>query len=137
MTNQQQSDARLALVWGPTTARTHIVPERYRPARRPCRGRLHPHYDSRRHTRRASRSLGSHARPAAVQSEIERCAADEQAIMDAEVAAAAAAAEAQAAADKPIGYDQCIADFAEAPGICADTDGNGHAGPWQPGADVG
>lgn len=76
---------------------------------------------------------------AAVQAEIDRCAADEQAIIDAEAAAAAAAAAAtarQAAADAPIGYAQCLADFPDTPGLCADTDGNGYAGPFQPGADI-
>lgn len=48
-----------------------------------------------------------------------------------------ASAATTAVPDTPIGFDQCVADFPQTPEVCADTDGNGYAGSWQPGADWG
>lgn len=62
--------------------------------------------------------------PTAVQAEIDRCAADEAAIIEAERQAAAAAA----AAETPIGYSECIAAVPGASGACLDLDGDGYAG---------
>lgn len=65
---------------------------------------------------------------APVQTEIDRCVAEEAAAIEAERQAAEEAAAAAEATDSPIGYSDCLADFPDSPGLCLDLDGDGYAG---------
>ena len=65
---------------------------------------------------------------APVQTEIDRCAAEESAAIEAERQAASAASAAAAASESPIGYSECLADIPDYPELCLDLDGDGYAG---------